>query len=77
MTKKTAAPPAGPDLRDPVEITATIKSTRTSSETGERIITLSVPENEKGKVAILSIFDKIVFKVRFEPIDAVSSEPKL
>lgn len=54
-------------MSDPITLLATVKSTRTNSDTGERTITLSVPKSDAGKVAQLSIFDQIVFAVQFTP----------
>lgn len=50
---------------EPLVILATIKSTRTNADTGERTITLSVPKSEAGRVAQLSVYDSIVFRVTF------------
>lgn len=52
-----------------ITLLATVKSTRTNSDTGERTITLSVPKSEAGKVAQLSLYDQIVFAVKFTPED--------
>lgn len=57
-----------------ITIIGAIKSTRTNSETGERTITLSLPKTEAGKVAELSLYDQIVFKIQFTPEDVAAEE---
>lgn len=65
-----------PDLSDPVTIRGEIKATRTNSETGERTITLSFPKSEAGRVAQLSIYDRIAFDVQFTPVDVAQKRSK-
>lgn len=60
------------DLRDTVRVRGTIKSTRTSSVTGERTLTLSFSKSEAGKVAQLSLYDGIAFDVDFTPAEAMN-----
>lgn len=64
-------------MPEPITILATVKSTRTNAETGERTITLSVPKSEAARVAQLSIYDQIVFSVQFTAEDVANTEPRL
>lgn len=56
-------------MNEPITLRATVKSTRTNAETGERTITLSVPKSDAGRVAQLSIYDQVVFAVQFTAED--------
>lgn len=66
-------------LSDPITLTGTIDGFGKDPRTGARTLKLSIGQMDAAKVAQLSIYDDIAFKITFTPIDIApkNTEPSV
>lgn len=65
-----------PSLRDPITVSATVKSVR-FDEDSECLLTLRIPAADAVKAARFAMMRQIVFESVFTPIDAETGEPSV
>ena len=68
MSPRRPGPPLQPSARPEFpEIKASIYAVRSNLENGDRFLTLRIGKQDAGTIAALSLYEGIVFKVKFVP----------